>query len=361
MRLGVVWFPNANANYRALEPAKHMARRGHEVVWPLDDGSADLARLASCDVVHVFRRFDPATRTVLSQLAAQGVATTYDNDDDFTTVPDPGGEWKTQFAEMVAIARGARIVTTTNEQIAEAYRAVGVKRVEVIPNAVLRNFEHPLMRPDGVVVGWQPIPEAPIAARGPGFVVGWLAGAEHELDAERLDIAAALARLAAERPEVHVETIGVRLPLTQQYTHYEHVRFDHLASHMAVWDVGIAPLADIPFNRARSDIKLKEYGAAGVPWLASPVGPYRDLGEAQGGRLVGDSGWYEALRALVENPGDRDRLAVSARRWGESNLFESVAGAWERVFAELAPAAAPPSPLAAPSRARRRGFFARGR
>jgi hypothetical protein len=42
------------------------------------------------------------------------------------------------------------------------------------------------------------------------------------------------------------------------------------------WDVALAPLVDDYFNAAKSDLKLLEYAALGLPTVASNVGPYRD-------------------------------------------------------------------------------------
>jgi hypothetical protein len=56
-------------------------------------------------------------------------------------------------------------------------------------------------------------------------------------------------------------------------------------------------------------VRVKEYAAAGVRWLASPIGPYAGLGEKQGGRLVPDGRWFEELDRLI-----RDERARSQRR-----------------------------------------------
>src|SRR3954471_6243174 len=95
MRIGAVWEPCPNAIYRAIDPLKAMARRGHEVVWPSDDqGAAELDRLAGCDVVHVYRRASEDTQRVAGELARRGVAITYDNDDDFTALPKESPTYK---------------------------------------------------------------------------------------------------------------------------------------------------------------------------------------------------------------------------------------------------------------------------
>jgi glycosyltransferase involved in cell wall biosynthesis len=324
LTLGVVWEPNSGAHYRAIEPMKAMARRGHEIVWPADsNGEAHLRRLAGCHAVHVYRRGNDETRRVLAELARAGVAITYDNDDDFTAVPKESRLYKTTgglagqriFAETAKVARMARCFSTTSDALADKYRRAGVERVEVIGNYL-----------------------SPDAFRAPhrhhGIVIGWIASQEHEADVARIEIREALGRLVAAHDDVRVECIGVDLKLPERYGHDRFVPFLELPRRIGGFDIGIAPLADIPYNRTRSDIKLKEYAASGVPWLASPVGPYSGLGEDQGGRLVPDDGWFEALDRLVSRRRERRRLARKARAWAKSQTIDAVADRWEQLFME---------------------------
>lgn len=52
-------------------------------------------------------------------------------------------------------------------------------------------------------------------------------------------------------------------------------------------DIGIAPLNDTPFNHAKSDIKLLEYSASGIPWVASDLSSYSALQKLWGiGRIA---------------------------------------------------------------------------
>jgi glycosyltransferase involved in cell wall biosynthesis len=96
----------------------------------------------------------------------------------------------------------------------------------------------------------------------------------------------------------------------------------------------IAPLADIPFNRTRSNVKLKEYASAGTPWLASPVGPYAGMGEQQGGRLVADDGWFAALDDLIGHRFARRRLGRKARAWAKTQTIDQAVARWEAVLEE---------------------------
>jgi hypothetical protein len=162
--------------------------------------------------------------------------------------------------------------------------------------------------------------------------VGWVAADEHAYDLEQLRVREALERLLARHAHVRVAAIGIALGLpADRCQHLRRVHYFDLAGHVAAWDVGIAPLADIPFNRARSDVKLKEYAAVGVPWLASPIGPYAGLGEKQGGRLVTDDRWYEELERLVTDERARRKLAKRGLKWGASKRVQTALPAWEAV------------------------------
>lgn len=326
MRLGVVWEHGSNAQYRAFQPMRAMSRQGHEVIWPPStQGEADLSRLQSCDVVHCYRRIDRPTRRVFAELLRRGIPVTYDNDDDFVNLPRESPQYdqvggvagRRVFATMVAMARSASCFTTTTDALAARYREAGVERIEVIANA---------LTPDKLR------PRTPHQ----GLVIGWVGGVEHQADIVRIPIASTLERILETHQHVRVEAIGVDLRLTERYRHDEIVAFEELPERIGAWDVAIAPLADIPFNRARSDIKLKEYAASGVPWLASPVGPYVGLGESQGGRLVPDDGWFAAVDRLVTRSREREQLGDAGRAWAERNTIEQVVPRWEQVFANAA-------------------------
>lgn len=319
MRIGVLWENNSNAYYRAAFPMEAMERRGHEVVWPPDThGILPLESLVDCDVVHVYRRWDPKTRELLAELAKRGVGISWDNDDDLSAVPKESPTYRSTggltaeriYRETVKTARVAHGMTTPSAQLAERYRGAGVRRVEVIDNHLA---PRQLCKP----------------RRHDGVVIGWVAGLEHAVDAARIGVADALREIVARHPDVRVECIGVDLRLPERYRHDESAVFEHLPGRMRGWDIGIAPLADVQFNRSRSSIKLKEYAACGVPWLASPVGPYAGFGEEQGGRLVPDDGWLEALEALVDRGRDRRRLARKARTWAKGETVDRAATAWE--------------------------------
>ena len=142
-----------------------------------------------------------------------------------------------------------------------------------------------------------------------------------------------LQRLLDERDDVNVVSLGLRLGLrSERYLHTDGVPLRMLTRQLAIFDIGIAPLSDILFNRCRSDVKLKEYAAAGLPWLASPIGPYAGHGEKQGGRLVADDRWHEELVRLIEKEKDRRKLAKRGMKWVAEQTLTRRAGEWEDAF-----------------------------
>ena len=87
-------------------------------------------------------------------------------------------------------------------------------------------------------------------------------------------------------------------------------------------------------NDTRSDIKLKEYAIAGVPWLASPLGPYVGHGEEHGGQLVADDDWFEALDEIISNGKLRKKLAKQGMKWAREQTLERNIDIWEDALLE---------------------------
>lgn len=322
MRIGGVFEPTAAAYYRGVYPLEAMARRGHEILWPENDsGDPKLTELARCDVIHVFRRSEAALLRALQPLVARGIGLVWDADDDLSTVPknspnyrENGGlHGQRRFADTVRIARLAHVMTTTSPTIRAKYEQQGVEHVVVIENFLQRR-------------SWRR------SRRHAGLIVGWIAGAEHMEDVIQLGLTETLTGVLAAHPDVQLETIGVDLRLPERYVRHRSVHFDTLPQHMARYDIGLAPLADIPFNAARSNIKVKEYAASGVPWLASPRVPYRALGPDQGGLLVDDGDWASALDDLIRNKRLRKKLGRKGKAWALGQTIDSAADTWESVL-----------------------------
>ncbi|MGR8934456.1 MAG: glycosyltransferase [Gammaproteobacteria bacterium] len=111
---------------------------------------------------------------------------------------------------------------------------------------------------------------------------------------------------------------------------------------LAHFDIGIAPLEDTHFNRAKSNIKLLEYGATGIAVIASDVEPYsKILSHGKNGLLVRSKGaihadWYKNIKLLVENKELRQTLATHLHQHVASHydMRKNIA-LWKDAYAEI--------------------------
>ena len=90
-------------------------------------------------------------------------------------------------------------------------------------------------------------------------------------------------------------------------------------SLFANFAIGIMPLPDTPYTRAKAGFKLLEYMAAGLPVVASPVGVNPELLHESGAGFLAHSTseWEEALRTLAGDPDLRRELGGRGRRFVE--------------------------------------------
>ena len=96
-------------------------------------------------------------------------------------------------------------------------------------------------------------------------------------------------------------------------------RLDEVPAFFARFEVGLMPLPDTPYTRAKAGFKLLQYMAAGAASVASPVGVNTALVEDSGGGLLaGEPGeWEQALRRLAADPALRAELGGRGRAFVE--------------------------------------------
>lgn len=336
MRIAAVIFEGmASSIYRSLVPMQALAHRGHSVHVEERMLPSDPNILLQCDVVQFCRSCHRPMQQIARGLKRVGVGVVWDNDDDIRTIPEdhPARRGLQGFAgqhitaDMTNMMKLADVVTTPTEALAARYRAMSGADVRVLENFLPPTFE----RPERVM------------PHGSAVRIGWLASPEHVGDLEQLRIREVLETLLQRHS--HIEVVSIGLDLGVRSRRYEAFPFNVYAALPTVLshlDIGIAPLADNDFNRIRSDVKLKEYAAVGLPWLASPTGPYAGLGEDEGGRLVPDDRWHAELDALIRDADERRRLGFRGRRWAEEEMIEHHIDRWEQVLQEAATRAGRP-------------------
>ena len=211
-----------------------------------------------------------------------------------------------------ALERCDRLVVST-PPLLEAYGHLA-PQARVIPNAI------DLSR-------W-PAPRTKAERKRPR--VGW-AGASQHLEDLRL-IARVVEATAAELDWIF---LGMCPPEMRAWAAEVHpmVGVGRYPARLASLDldIAVAPLVDHPFNRAKSALKLLEYGALALPVVASDLEPYRG---APVERVRDDpDAWIAALRAIARSPDRGNARGAALRRWvEETGSLQAQLPAWMSVL-----------------------------
>ncbi len=144
-------------------------------------------------------------------------------------------------------------------------------------------------------------------------VVGWIGSPATE--PYLVDIADAL-RVVHERTGARLHVISGGGPPDHHIAAFTTTTAWTAGSVTAIadWDVGIMPLRDGVYERAKCGYKLLQYAASGVPAVASPVGVNRALLDAMDGLAPTTvDEWADALTTMLTEPA---RASCRARRRG---------------------------------------------
>jgi hypothetical protein len=273
-----------------------------------------------CDICIVQRAAMPSIEAVdalVGRLGEMGAALVVDVDDAFVALEDhpEADKYRPLNAAIErAIAASAETWFSTPE-LARLYGHVAHRRA-VMPNMldprIWRDWRNP-----------RPAPFQRSAVRmlymgtnthGPDFAL----------------VRPALERLAEERPgQFELTLIGVAPDienatwLYRQSPPAEHIpyaRFVRWLRAQGPYDVGLAPLVDTSFNRAKSDIKLLDYLGLGLLPVVQDCPAYR-LDPAAADVALHASDWFETLSTVLD---DRHAARARAAR-GQSWLWEKRA------------------------------------
>jgi glycosyltransferase involved in cell wall biosynthesis len=291
------------------------------------------------DVIVVERSWTDDMRLALDlvrRARADGATLIYTTDDNILDLKIEGevAKWLSPAHRDVVryLASQADGVIVSTPPLAEQMSAFN-KLVLELPNAV----DERLFSAAGADAG-EPAPP------GRPLVIGYMGTATH--DDDLLAVAPALAEVLREnagavelqlvggvaQPQTLAAFQGLPARVLQTGHDFEYPAFVRWMARELKWDVGIAPLRDDVFTRAKSDIKALDYAGLGVPAVYSDVGPYaRSLVHGETGLLAANepAAWLEHLRALVRDGPLRRKLAAGAREWMmSSRVLRRRAGDW---------------------------------
>lgn len=272
----------------------------------------DVAVPGGADVVVLQNPTRHVYLQVTEHLQRQGVAVVVDVDDHYSAIHLRNRAWRGvqpqhspldnwQWLERTCAA--ADMVTAPTRQLAEMYGAPG--RRAVLPNYIGRDVLD--IRPARRRTSGEP-------AR-----VGWTGTLQtHPGDlevtgrgvAQAVRDAGAAVRVVGDGAGVR-KALGVAAGVDLRDTGW--VAFDGFLSKIAeTIDVGIVPLADTAFNRAKSWLKVLELSALGIPTVASPTPANLEAALAQSADSPRE--WRARLGGLLAEPERATELGAYARQ-----------------------------------------------
>ena len=223
-------------------------------------------------------------------------------------------------------AETADLITVTTEPLAQVMREVaGHDRVAVLPNCI----------PD-----W--------ATRLPHTLhrrprVGWQGGASHGIDIGQ--VASPVRRFLRRFPDWDLQLNGTdyrdtfRAPADRAFFVPWVPINEHPEKYYASidFDIGLAPLWPTRFSESKSGIKVIEYGARGIPSIATDIEPYRDvITHGVDGFLVKrDHEWLKYLSILAGDDELREKMGIAAQDMARRHLIEDGWRTWADAYTRL--------------------------
>jgi glycosyltransferase involved in cell wall biosynthesis len=216
------------------------------------------------------------------------------------------------------LALADAVTVTTDELAAQVCRFN--PNVHVIPNCV----DDALLR-------------RPQPAVGP-VTIGWAGGSSHHNDFAFVQ--SELRSFLRRNPGIELHVIGTDYRRELGRPSARHTEWsENLVEYLNNIDftIGIAPLAYHAFNKSKSDLKVLEYAALGIPVVASDFGPYsQSVQHGVTGYLVKrPHEWGKYLRELVEDADARRELGENARRWAATRTVQGNVWRWEAAYANV--------------------------
>ena len=290
--------------YRCIIPSKYMRSSGFDVdyrsyydaPWTAMPETVILERLAS--------------REMMLKLRSAGVKRIIVTFDDLYAKLPPGSAslpfWKKHHPNFVRSLEEADLVIVPSQNLADYY----VKRCKEI--RVVPNYHDPEL--------WLFTPEE----KPPDtLAIGWGGSMTHAQTWQNPGLLAALAFVLKDNAQarLHVNSHPAHEPLERAgipHLVYPWCAFADWPKRVASFDIGIAPLTG-EYDKARSNLKVVEYGLAGIPWVASAGGEYE---KAKGGMLYTNfQDMREAMQFLIDNPEVRTKLGEEGKRWAQEYLI----------------------------------------
>lgn len=294
------------AGWARLGQYQHLIENHHIVVgsltWQQGVGLCikdDRDILVPCDIIYMQRLMHDTLPDHMKKARAMGQVIINDLDDWYWGLDPQNGAFasshpkrnpKENVNHYKKVLASSTVVTVSTQYLADRIKEWVRCPIHVLENTV------DVMRFAPVVDSGSNVP-----------MVGWVGSTSHR--SGDLEILQGIISPLVDRGEIRFQHSG-HYPQAESVASRIGLDEDQVTVHPATdarnypalltMEVGLAPLRDTPFNHAKSDIKLLEYSAAGIPWIGSALSAYEALRKKWGvGRTASNpTQWLKHLHAL---------------------------------------------------------------
>jgi hypothetical protein len=335
--VGVAAGPDGSGYHRMFQPFKELKNRsvhfyeGPPAAPPPPPTRREIAEMG-IDVLIMQRPVGAQGRRIWDELDG-ACARVYECDDDILHPESSGlaALCDDRIRESIRyMLWRSDLVTVSTPYLAEEFAKVTDAPVVVLENVVHED----LLRMERI--------------RRDRVTVGWAGGASHLIDL--MTVQDALAGVLEANPQADMHFIGVdyspvlwvprpALRLQCRWTVWKEDVWDFYREYD--FDVAVAPLADVPFNRSKSFLKCLDAFARGVPVIAADMEPYRGfVVDGKNGYLCSTPGqWAARLRELVNDADAREEMGRNGRALAAEYTIQKRWRAWESAYEAAAAAA----------------------
>lgn len=357
-RLNLLFLPRDNKGcgfYRMLVPANEIKRQDLANVMVLDKLSEEAVNWAN--VIILQRVFEPQWYETIEKLHSMGKKVVYEIDDLLTSVSPANPSFSTWSPEGNNLGRAMKIlsmcdaVQVTTDRLRNEY-ALWNPRTEVLPNYL----DHSIWdQPAWNAVHWTNY----YRKKNDGVIrIGWAGAGSHYHDLQLVE--KVMTDICNKYPNVHFVMMGYHgqskkgpdlfqdIPdkpcrhcktegQLEKVNGIELLYYPSKLKECAL-DIAIAPLIETGFNQGKSDLKIKEYAALGIPVVATNMKPYSEsVKQGYTGFLASTAKeWYDSLEILIKDQELRERLGRNNYRWYRQNTIDKNIQKWvsfyNRVF-----------------------------
>jgi predicted O-methyltransferase YrrM len=324
--IGLPYQADGSGYHRFYLPFQHLrANSRHIYGLPAPGTKVPTPTAADMEDIDVLVMQRPAFQhgsRMLDRLTGH-VALVLETDDDMLTVEssnlghfaaDPRARDSVEYC-----LRRADMVTVSTPYLAELYAPFS-SNIRVLPNYVKASLlDMPRKRRERVTVGWQ-------------------GGTSHLIDL--CAVQDPLRQVLDAHPDVDMHWIGWDMsPLVRRPCRFT-PWFDDVGDYYKAvdFDIAIAPLADVPFNRAKSHLKALDAAARGIPIVATDMEPYRDfvIDGVTGYLVRTEDEWVARLTELIHDGAAREELGAKAYEQAKAYTMQGNWQKWEAAYQEAA-------------------------